>query len=63
MWYDNKNYIKFLKPKAVYMGKNICESDEEKIRGICECRNIKLYKMEHSSSQYELISKEIDLGE
>lgn len=59
--YDNRNYIKFLKPKAVFMGKDILESDEEKIKEICQCRKIDLYKMEHKISQYKLTPKQINL--
>lgn len=59
--YDNKNYLKFLKPKAVFMGKDILESDEGKIKEICQCRKIDLYKMEHKISEYKLTPKQINL--
>ena len=59
--YDNKNYIKFLTPKRIYMGKDIPEDMERKISGICQCRKIELHKMEHNYSQYKLDSKMIKL--
>lgn len=50
----NGNYIRFLKPVAVYMGKEISDEDEKKIKRICQCMDIKLFKMKFNDSSYKL---------
>lgn len=49
----NKEYIEFLKPSAVYLGKDISEEDREKILGIYS-EDIKVYQMKQSNKKYDL---------
>ena len=52
-------FIKFPKPKCVFMGLNISDGDEQAIIKICEERGITIYKMIKDSSRYNLSHMEI----
>ena len=56
-WEDNKKYLQFLKPKAVYMGLKITPEDEDFIRYLCKERNIDVYKMQKDTEDYKIIPK------
>ena len=56
---NDKMYVEFLKPKAVYMGLKISPEDEDYILDLCNSRNIEVYKMYEDSSQYNLMAKKV----
>lgn len=56
---DNKKYLRFLKPKAVYMGLEITSEDEDFIKYLCKERNIDVYKMRKDAEDYKLIPEKV----
>ena len=55
-YYSDKHYIKFIKPKSIYLGLDIDLKDEEKLIDICKFRKINVYKMKKDKSGYNLKS-------
>lgn len=56
----NGNEFIRLKPSAVYLGKDFDDEDKlTDIRGICEEKNIEVYRMKQIDTQYELVEEEI----
>lgn len=43
--FSGKHYIQFIKPKSIYLGLEINTEIEDKIKDICEFREINLYQM------------------
>jgi len=58
-YYSDKHYIKFIKPKSIYLGLNIDLNDEKKLIDICKFRKINVYKMKKDKSGYNLKSEQI----
>ena len=58
-FYSDKHYMKFIKPKSVYLGLNIDSKDEEKVIDICRFRRINVYKMKKDRLGYNLKSEPI----
>lgn len=56
-YYSDKHYIKFIKPKSIYLGLDIDLKDEEKLIDICKFRKINVYKMKKDKSGYNLKSE------
>ena len=59
-YYSNKHYIKFIKPKSLYLGLDIDLNDEKMLIDICKFRGIRVYKMKKDKSGYNLKSEPID---
>lgn len=59
-YYSDKHYIKFIKPKSIYLGLDIDLNDEKKLIDICKFRGINIYKMKKDKSGYNLKSEPID---
>lgn len=58
-FYSDKHYIKFIKPKSIYLGLDIDDKIEKKIKDICEFRGINLYKMVKEEFDFYLKPKPI----
>lgn len=58
-YYSDKNYIKFIKPKSLYLGLDIDLKDEKKLIDMCKFRKISIYKMKKNKSGYNLKSEPI----
>lgn len=58
-YYSDKHYMRFIKPKSVYLGLDIDSTDEEKIIDLCRFRKINVYKMKKDKSGYNLKSEPI----
>ena len=58
-WNDEKKFIDFLKPKAVYLGLKIEHDNRKYIKSLCKPVNIPVYQMIESTSGYRLIPKKI----
>lgn len=58
-YYSDKHYIKFIKPKSIYLGLDIDLNDEKKLIDICKFRKINVYKMKKDKSGYNLKSAQI----
>ena len=56
-YYSDKHYMRFIKPKSVYLGLDIDLTDEEKIIDLCRFRKINVYKMKKDKSGYNLKSE------
>lgn len=56
---NSKYFIKISKPKAVFLGLKIEKDYENKIRKICEDREISLFKMVKDGSKYNLCNEKI----
>ena len=54
IWKDNKPYIKFLKPRSIYLGYKIDERDAYFIKKLCEIRDIPVYRMIKDNSSFNL---------
>lgn len=62
-FYSDKHYMRFIKPKAVYMGLKIKEENEELIKEICKMRKIPLFKAKKDNNNYKLGFDEIEFEE
>ena len=60
-FYPYEPYIKFLKPKAVYMGMDISKKDEKLIKNICKIKEIPLFKAVKNRNMYKFDFEEIIL--
>ena len=58
-YYSDKHYIKFIKPKSIYLGLDIDLNDEKMLIDICKFRGIRVYKMKKDKSGYNLKSEPI----
>jgi len=58
-YYTDNHFLKFIKPKSVYLGMNIELKDEEKLIDICKFRKINVYKMKKDKLGYNLKFKPI----
>lgn len=56
---NDKKYVEFLKPKAVYMGLKITYKYEKHIKDLCNCNDIEVYKMYEDLSGYNLLAKKL----
>ena len=61
-WNDEKKFIDFLKPKAVYLGLKIEPKNRAYIKHLCRPTNIPVYQMIESTSGYRLIPKKTNLN-
>ena len=58
-FYPYEPYIKFLKPKAVYMGIEISKKDEQLIKNICKIKKIPLFKAVKRNNKYKFEFDEV----
>jgi hypothetical protein len=58
-YYSDKHYIKFIKPKSIYLGLDMDLEDEKKLIDICKFRKINIYKMKKDKLGYNLKSEPI----
>ena len=58
-YYSDNHYMKFEKPKSIYLGLDINLKDEEKLIDICKFRKINVYKMKKDKLGYNLKSEPI----
>ncbi|WP_296852954.1 DUF2971 domain-containing protein [uncultured Methanobrevibacter sp.] len=61
-WNDEKKFIDFLKPKAVYLRLKIEPKNRAYIKHLCRPTNIPVYQMIESTSGYRLIPKKTNLN-
>ena len=51
---NDKNYINFLKPSSVFLGKKKKKSDADYIKDLCDLEEIEVYKMKKDTTSYNL---------
>lgn len=58
---DDGVAIPFIEPNAVFLGCNSAQQLTDDVKKVCNCRNIKLFKMEKAINSYSLIPKALSL--